>query len=60
MTGKKKTEFHRIVAEKGWLLENLAARWGIGVRQMSRIANNPKIKDIDAAKGLPKSKDTKM
>jgi hypothetical protein len=52
MTSKNHTEFHIIAAEKGWILEEIGKRWGLGVRQMSRIANNPKTKDIDAVKGL--------
>ena len=52
MTSRKNTEFHKIAAEKGWILEEIGKRWGIGIRQISRIANNPKTKDIDAVKGL--------
>lgn len=35
------------------MLEELAHRWGISVRQMSRVANNPKQRDLDAVNGLP-------
>lgn len=53
MTGKKEKEFHKKAKEKGWLLEEIAMRWGISVRQMSRVANKPKQKDLDAVNGLP-------
>lgn len=53
LTHKKLTEFHLIAKERGWLLEDIADRWGISVRQMSRVANNPKQKDLDAVRGLP-------
>ncbi len=49
-----KKVFHEKAKEKGWLLEDIAVRWGISVRQMSRVANNPKQKDLDAVAGLPK------
>ncbi len=60
MTSKEQPKFKKIAKEKGWLLEDIAKRWGISVRQMSRVANNPKQKDLDAVNGLPapdKSKD---
>lgn len=53
MTDRAKTEFHKIAKEKGWLLGEIAKRWGIGDRQMSRVANNPTQKDLDAVSGLP-------
>tara|TARA_R110002050_G_scaffold56985_4_gene128204 strand:- start:140 stop:313 length:174 start_codon:yes stop_codon:yes gene_type:complete len=53
MTSKKALEFKRIAKMKGWLLEEIAARWGISVRQMSRVANTPKQRDLDAVTGLP-------
>lgn len=59
MTSKKETNFHRMAKEKGWLLESIADRWGVSVRQMSRIANNPKQRDLDAVNGLPKPCKTK-
>lgn len=54
MTIRDKTSFHEIARQKGWLLEDIADRWGISVRQMSRVANNPKQRDLDAVSGLPK------
>jgi len=54
MTSKKESKFHKKAKEKGWLLEEIAERWGISVRQMSRVANDPKPRDIDAVNGLPK------
>ena len=59
MSGKEKsvkTEFHTIAVQKGWKLKDIGDRWGVTDRQMSRIANNPKQKDIDAVNGLPKAK----
>ena len=53
VTPKKLTKFHLAAKERGWLLEDIADRWGISVRQMSRVANNPKQKDLDAVNGLP-------
>jgi len=53
MTSIKKTKFHKIVKDKGWRLIDVGNRWNISERQMSRIANNPTKKDIDAATGLP-------
>lgn len=53
MSNHKEKEFHKKAKEKGWLLEEIAVRWGISVRQMSRVANNPKRKDLDAVNGLP-------
>jgi hypothetical protein len=53
MTDRTKTDFHKIAKEKGWLLGEIAERWGIGDRQMSRVANNPTQKDLDAVSGLP-------
>lgn len=56
MTGKKVTEFQRIANEKGWTLLEVGERWELSERQMSRIANAAKQRDLDAAKGLPKKK----
>ncbi|KXS55007.1 MAG: hypothetical protein AWU57_603 [Marinobacter sp. T13-3] len=53
MTSKKQTEFHKVARAKGWRLVDIGERWGIGERQMSRIANNPSKKDLDAINGLP-------
>ncbi len=54
MTSDKKTPFHKMAKEKGWDLQDIAKRWGISIRQMSRVANSPKQKDLDAVNGLPK------
>lgn len=59
MSSRKKTDFHNTAEAKGWLLEKIAERWGISVRQMSRIANKPSPKDLDAANGLPVVKNLK-
>lgn len=55
MTSREKTKFHEIAQKKGWLLEDIAKRWDISVRQMSRVANNPKRRDLDAVSGLPEA-----
>jgi len=47
------TEFHLIARKKGWRLVDIGERWGVKERQMSRIANNPTRKDLDAVEGLP-------
>ncbi|HEB56634.1 MAG TPA: hypothetical protein ENI98_10085 [Gammaproteobacteria bacterium] len=52
MAGIKKTVFHKIAKEKGWRLIDIGNRWGVSERQMSRIANSPTQKDIDAVTGL--------
>ena len=53
MTRAKETAFHKIVRAKGWTLVEVGERWGVKERQMSRIANDCKQKDMDAAVGLP-------
>lgn len=53
MTGRKMTDFHQVAREKGWTLVEIGERWGVSERQMSRIANNPSRKDLDAVQGLP-------
>lgn len=58
MSRRQKTAFHKVAESKGWLLEKIGDRWGISVRQMSRIANNPTQKDLDAVNGLPPIKST--
>lgn len=58
MSRRNKTAFHLAAESKGWLLEKIGERWGISVRQMSRIANNPSQKDLDAVNGLPPAKAT--
>ncbi|ROQ48631.1 hypothetical protein EDB94_0265 [Marinobacter sp. 3-2] len=47
------TAFHQAAREKGWTLVEIGQRWGVSERQMSRIANNPSQKDLDAVRGLP-------
>jgi hypothetical protein len=47
------TNFHQVAREKGWTLVEIGERWGVSERQMSRIANNPSRKDLDAVQGLP-------
>jgi DNA-binding Xre family transcriptional regulator len=55
MTGKpmtKITEFQKVANGKGWTFSEIAARWGLSERQLSRIAGKPKQRDLDALKGL--------
>jgi hypothetical protein len=59
MTSNNKTPFHKKAKEKGWDLQDIAERWGISIRQMSRVANSPKQKDLDAVNGLPKPNKTR-
>jgi len=54
MTSKRQTEFHKIARAKGWRLIDIGERWDVGERQMSRIANRPTQKDLDAVTGLPR------
>ena len=49
-----KTPFHKTAEKKGWQLKDIAERWGVTPRQLSRVANAPKQKDLDAVRGLPK------
>lgn len=62
MTGKKITPFQKIANAKGWKFEDIAQRWGLSERQLSRIADSPKLRDFDALFGLPdyKKKDKMM
>lgn len=53
MTKKKFTTFQGIVNYKGWTYTLLAERWNISVRQITRMAAQSKVRDIDAAYGLP-------
>lgn len=53
MTSRKITELQLIANAKGWTFEALAARWEVSARQMSRIAAAGKVRDLDAARGLP-------
>ncbi|WP_370059977.1 hypothetical protein [Neptunomonas phycophila] len=52
MTGKK-TRIQQIANDRGWTFEEIAKRWGISERQMSRVAAAGKQRDIDAVTGLP-------
>ena len=56
MTGKKVTEFQRLANAKGWTLLEVAERWELSERQISRIASAAKQRDLDAVNGLPKKK----
>ncbi|WP_165495700.1 hypothetical protein [Marinobacter halodurans] len=47
------TPFHTIARGKGWRLAEIGKLWGISERQMSRVANRPSRKDLDAVRGLP-------
>ena len=53
MTSRESSKFHNKAKERGWLLEEIAKRWRISVRQISRVANKPKQNDLDAVNGLP-------
>jgi hypothetical protein len=53
MARGKITEFHRIARGKGWRLIDIGNRWSVGVRQMTRVAQSPTQKDMDAVIGLP-------
>lgn len=52
----KKTAFHEEAEKKGWQLKEIAERWDVTPRQLSRVANSPKQKDLDAVTGLPKKR----
>lgn len=56
MSSRKITEFQRIANAKGWTLIEVAQRWDLSERQMSRIAKSAKQRDIDAVTGLPENK----
>ena len=56
MTIYKKTEFHKIAERKGYTLKEIGERWAISVRQMTRVAQEPKQRDLDAINGVPKKK----
>lgn len=60
MSGRKKSIFQQIVNRKGWKFEDVAKRWNISERQLSRISNSANIRDIDAANGLPQIEDHEM
>lgn len=46
-------KFTQTAKEKGWKMQDIASRWGVTPRQMSRIAGNPDRRDWDALNGLP-------
>ena len=54
MTGKVVTKFQRLANERGWTFKEISKRWGVSERQMSRIAEAGKQRDIDAVLGLPR------
>jgi DNA-binding Xre family transcriptional regulator len=56
MTGKRITKIQEIANGKGWKFEDIAKRWGISERQMSRVASAGKQRDIDAINGMPDKK----
>lgn len=47
------TDFVKALNRKGWSAKNVAKRWGVLPRQISRVGKNPKQKDWDALEGLP-------
>jgi len=49
----KQTAFHKIAEEKGFSLREIGDRWSLSMRQMTRIANAPRQRDLDAVNGLP-------
>ena len=49
----KFTEIYKVILEKGWTMEEVRLRWGISERQMTRVSQGAKQRDIDAANGLP-------
>jgi hypothetical protein len=53
MAGNKLSLFKQIANRKGWTFNDIGERWDVSERQMSRVANSGKQKDIDAVNGLP-------
>ena len=47
------TDFTQAVKAKGWQMQEVAERWGVTPRQLSRIASAPKPIHWDAVAGLP-------
>lgn len=47
------TAYTMALRKKGWQAKEVAARWGITPRQLSRVAKDPSQKDWDALAGLP-------
>lgn len=56
MSIEKKTDFHKIAESKGFTLKEIGDRWSVSARQMTRIAQEPKQRDLDAVNGIPKKK----
>jgi len=55
MSDIKMTKFRKLANDKGYTLDEVGERWGLSYRQMSRISEAGKRRDIDAVKGLPKN-----
>ena len=47
------TPFVKALRLKGWSAKQVAERWGMLPRQLSRIAKEPKQIHLDALAGLP-------
>ena len=47
------TEFVKALRRKGWSAQEVAERWGLLPRQLSRIGKAPKQIHWDALAGLP-------
>ena len=47
------TDFVKALRRKGWSAKEVAGRWGLLPRQLSRIGNSPKQIHLDALAGLP-------
>jgi len=47
------TRFVKALRQKGWIAKDVAKRWGLLPRQLSRIGKRPKQIHLDALAGLP-------
>ena len=47
------TEFVKALRLKGWSAQEVAERWNMLPRQLSKIGNRPKKIHLDALAGLP-------
>ena len=47
------TPFTAQAKANGWKMKDIAKRWGILPRQLSRVAANPSQRDWDSLAGLP-------
>jgi len=47
------TGFVKALRQKGWSAQEVAERWGMLPRQLSKIGNSPKQIHLDALAGLP-------